>query len=61
MNKRLIVISDPSGVGKGPIIEWVKKLYFPNLCQVKVRKTQTERHKGNEDDLGFDGNDGKYY
>ena len=61
MEKRLIVISGPSGVGKGPIIEWTKKLYIPDLCQVKVRKTKTERHKGNEDDLGFDGNDGRYY
>ena len=61
MNKRLIVISGPSGVGKGPIIEWAKILYIPDLYQVKVRKTKTERHKGNEDDLGFDGNNGKYY
>jgi hypothetical protein len=61
MNKRLIVISGPSGVGKGPIIEWTKKLYFPDLCQVKVRKTKTERHNGTEEDLGFDGNNGKYY
>jgi len=60
-DKRLIVISGPSGVGKGPIIEWTKKLYLPDLCQVKVRKTKTDRHKGNEDDLGFDGNNGKYY
>jgi len=60
-DKRLVVISGPSGVGKGPIIEWVKKLYLPDLYQVKVRKTKTERHKGNEDDLGFDGNNGKYY
>ena len=34
MNKRLVVISGPSGVGKGPIIEWTKKQYFPDLCQV---------------------------
>jgi len=61
MEKRLIVISGPSGVGKGPIIEWAKKLYIPDLCQVKIRKTKTERHKGNEDDLGFDGNDGRYH
>lgn len=60
-DKRLILISGPSGVGKGPIIEWTKKLYVPDLYQVKVRKTKTERHKGNEDDLGFDGNNGKYY
>lgn len=61
MDKRLIVLSGPSGVGKGPIIEWTKRLSLPNLCQVKVRKTKTERHKGNEDDLGFDKNNGKYY
>ena len=59
-HNRLVVISGPSGVGKGPIIEWTKKLYIPDLCQVKVRKTKTDRHKGNEDDLGFDGNDGEY-
>lgn len=52
-DKKLMVISGPSGVGKGPIIEWTKKLYIPDLCQVKVRKTKTERHKGSEDDLGF--------
>lgn len=61
MNKRLIVISGPSGVGKGPIIERVKELYVPDLYQVKVRKTKTERHKGNEDDLGFVGNNEKFY
>ncbi|MBU1201397.1 MAG: hypothetical protein KJ583_04940 [Nanoarchaeota archaeon] len=42
-------------------MEWERKLYFPNVCQVKVRKTKTERHTGNEEDLGFDGNKGKYY
>ena len=52
---RLVLVSGPSGVGKGPIIEWTKKLYLPNLCQVKVRKTQTARHSGKEDDLGFGG------
>jgi hypothetical protein len=59
-NKRLVLISGPSGVGKGPIIEWTKQLYTPDLCQVKVRKTQTERHKGNEDDLGL-GNGDNFY
>ena len=58
----LLMLSGPSGVGKGPIVEWLKKLYFPGLlkgenipelCQVKVRKTKTEKHKGTEDDLGF--------
>ncbi|MFH1827778.1 MAG: hypothetical protein ABH824_00815 [Nanoarchaeota archaeon] len=59
--KRLVVVSGPSGVGKDPIIKWVKKLYVPALCQVKVRKTKTERHKGDESDIGFGGNDGEYY
>lgn len=61
MDKRLIIVSGPSCVGKGPIIEWVRKLYIPNLCQVKARKTKTERHKGTEDDLGFDGDNGNYH
>ena len=59
-NKRLVLISGPSGVGKGPIIEWTKQLYIPNLCQVKVRKTKTERHKGTEDDLGLGKGDNFY-
>ncbi|MGV8172479.1 MAG: hypothetical protein ACP5OA_07350 [Candidatus Woesearchaeota archaeon] len=53
-NSRLVVISGPSGVGKGPIVDWTKRSYLPNLFQVKVRKTKTERHIGTEDDLGFD-------
>jgi len=61
MKNRLVVVSGPSGVGKGPIIEWTKKLYFPDLYQVKVRKTKTERHKGTEEDLGFDGKKGNYF
>jgi hypothetical protein len=59
MNKRLIVISGPSGVGKGPIVEWTKKTY-PDIYQFYVRKTKTERHKGTEIDLGFVG-DGEYF
>ncbi len=57
---RLVLISGPSGVGKGPIIEWTKKLYTPDLCQIKVKKTKTERHKGSEDDLGFGKGDNFY-
>ncbi len=59
--KRLVVVSGPSGVGKGPIIDWVKKLYFSKnneelrFCQVNVRKEKTERHRGDEKELGFDG------
>jgi len=85
-NKRLVVVSGPSGVGKGLIIEWLLKIYYPNLYKklhpeenisfnpeiynsrnvkklgiVKVRKTKTERHKENEDNLGFDGCNGNYY
>jgi guanylate kinase len=60
-DKRLVIVSGPSGAGKGPIIEWTKKLYLPDLCQVKVRKTKTERHSGNEDDIGFEDNVGKYH
>ena len=60
MSRRLIAVSGPSGVGKGPIIEWTKKAY-PNLCQVKVRKEKTERYKGTEDDLGFNGKEGEFY
>ena len=60
-NKRLVIISGPSGVGKGPIVGWTKKLYIPDLCQVKVRKTKTERHKGTEDDLSFEGDSGNYH
>ncbi len=59
-DKRLVMISGPSGVGKGPIIEWAKELYTPEVYQVKVRKTKTERHKSSEDDLGFIGK-GEFY
>jgi hypothetical protein len=61
LKPKLVVVSGPSGVGKGPIINWVKKLYFPNLCQVKVQKTRTERHDGTEDDLIIDDRKGDYY
>lgn len=61
MNKRLVLVSGPSGIGKGPIIERAKKLYTPDLCQVKVRKTKTERHKETENDLGFESKDGDFY
>lgn len=59
--KRLVMLSGPAGVGKGPIIEWTKKLHLPNLSQVKVRKTKTERHRGTEDDLGFDKGNENYH
>ena len=52
-DKRLVIVSGPSGVGKGPIVEWMKKMYLPDLCQVKVRKTPTPKHKGTENDLNF--------
>lgn len=56
MNKRLVVISGPSGVGKGMIIDWQLKSFFPefynkndryrkdirDLCIVPVYKTKTE-------------------
>jgi len=58
---RLLVLSGPSGVGKGPIVDWLKKIYFPGLlegedikelCQVKVRKSLTERYTGKGEDIG---------
>ncbi len=60
---RLVIVSGPSGVGKGPIIDWVKRLFFRDLDlrQVNVRKTKTERHNGNEEDLGFVGVGREYY
>ncbi len=61
MDKRLVLVSGPSGVGKGPIIQWTKKLCLQDLCQIKVRKTATERHIGDEDNLGFNGKGGEYY
>lgn len=60
---RLIVMSGPSGVGKGPMVEWMKKIYFPEVydgqdirsfCQVKVHKTATPRHTGKESELGLE-------
>lgn len=64
MPKRIVVVSGPSGVGKGPIIDNMKKRWnehhgWGKFNQVKVRKTRTERHKGNEDDFLFDG-EGEY-
>ncbi len=64
MVKKLILLSGPSGVGKGPIVDWLKKLYFPALlegkdipefCQVPVRRLKTEHHKGTEPEIGFEG------
>lgn len=57
--KRILVVSGPSGVGKGPLIENVKRIWegygWGKLKQVKVRKTKTERHtKKDESDFGFD-------
>jgi hypothetical protein len=61
---RLVVLSGPSGVGKGPIVEWLKRLYYPELLEgkdvpelfeMKGRKTRTIRHTGLENDLGFEG------
>jgi hypothetical protein len=66
----LVVLSGPSGVGKGPIVEWLKKLYYPELLEgkdvpelfeMKGRKTKTVRHTGLEDDLGFEGMSGNIY
>jgi hypothetical protein len=61
--KRLIVLSGPSGVGKGPMVDWMKKIYYPEsykgdiqaFCQVKVHKTGTPRHTGKESELGLEG------
>ncbi len=61
---RLIVLSGPSGVGKGPIVDWMKKTYYPgaydgrdlhSFCQVKVHKTAGPRHTGKESELGLEG------
>ena len=52
LDNKLILVSGPSGVGKGPIIEQVKKL-CPEVYQVKARKTKTKRHTGTESDLSF--------
>jgi len=68
--KRLVMLSGPSGVGKGPIVDWIKKIYFHEVydgqdsrqfCQVKVHKTATARHTGNESDIGLDGLGGNTY
>jgi guanylate kinase len=67
---RLVVLSGPSGVGKGPIVEWLKRLYYPEmlegkdipeLYEMKGRKTRTVRHTGLENDLGFEGMSGNTY
>lgn len=59
MKKRILVISGPSGVGKGPIIDNVKIRWeeygWGKLKQVKVRKTKTERQRKGADDIHFDG------
>ena len=60
MDKKLVVVSGPSGVGKGPIIEWLKKLYMPNLAQVQVRKTRPPRPNEKASDMGFEGKLGPY-
>jgi hypothetical protein len=67
---RLVVLSGPSGVGKGPIVEWLKRLHYPpllegkdvpELYEMKGRKAKTERHTGLESDLGFEGMSGNIY
>lgn len=36
-DKRLVIISGPSGVGKGMIIDWMLKLFFPEFYNEKDR------------------------
>lgn len=47
------MLSGPSGVGKGTMEEWLKKLLGSNLCQVQVRKTRAPRPNENEANFGF--------
>jgi hypothetical protein len=45
MNKRLVVISGPSGVGKGMIIDWMLKMSFPHFYSEK------DRYRKDKEDL----------
>ena len=49
MENKLIMLSGPSGVGKGPIVKWIKKDYYKSLYQVKVQKLKkSERDRIDE-------------
>ncbi|MBN1792403.1 hypothetical protein JW826_01840 [Candidatus Woesearchaeota archaeon] len=56
---RLVVVSGPSGVGKGPIIEAVKAMYLASegreLPQFRVRKTKTARSVEGDEGVGLEG------
>lgn len=43
MNKRLIIISGPSGVGKGMMIDWMLKLSFPEFYNKNERYRKDKR------------------
>ena len=65
--KRLVVVSGPSGVGKGPAIEWMKKMYFPDIhagkdckefCQVQIHKAEIHDKREKE---GLEGLSNDFY
>jgi len=45
MNNRLVVFSGPSGVGKGMIIDWMLKLFYPEFYD------KTDRYRKDREDL----------
>lgn len=59
--KKLLIISGPSGVGKGPLLENISIINDIGYKRFRVRKQRTSRHTGKEPNLGFENMTGPYY